>query len=326
MARGAARKSVNAGGLAMSAHHIPVLLKEVVQNLAPRDGAHYIDGTFGGGGHARAILDCAQCRVLGIDRDPEAVRRGAALVQHYRGRLVLAQGRYSAMQQILAQHGENGSDGVVLDLGVSSFQLDEAERGFSFRSGGPLDMRMEQSGRSAADFVNTAGEAELAEVIAELGEERHARRVARAIVAARPLTSTDELAAVVAGALGPAAARHKIHPATRTFQALRLYINDELVELERGLAAAERVLRPCGRLAVVSFHSLEDRMVKRFLAARSGHVSAGSRHAPEARAASATTFRLLPSRIPGEAEVAQNPRSRSARLRAAERTSVLLAA
>ncbi|HEX4078432.1 MAG TPA: 16S rRNA (cytosine(1402)-N(4))-methyltransferase RsmH [Rhizomicrobium sp.] len=310
----------------MSGNHIPVLIDEVLRALAPRDGAHYVDGTFGGGGHARAILERAQCRVLGIDRDPEAIRRGATLAQRYRGRLVLAQGRYSAMQQILAQHGENGSDGVLLDLGVSSFQLDEAGRGFSFRNGGPLDMRMEQSGRSAADFVNTAAETELVEVIAELGEERHARRVARAIVAARPLNRTDELAAIVAEALGPAAARQRIHPATRTFQALRLYINDELVELERGLAAAERVLRPRGRLAVVSFHSLEDRVVKRFLAARAGRVSAGSRHVPDGRGAAAATFRLLPSRTPGEAELAQNPRSRSARLRAAERTSVLLAA
>ena len=310
----------------MSANHIPVLLDEVLRELAPHDGAHYIDGTFGGGGHARAILERARCRVLGIDRDPEAIRRGAALLRRYRGRLVLSQGRYSAMQQILAQHGESGSDGVVLDLGISSFQLDEAARGFSFRGGGPLDMRMEQSGRSAADFVNTAGETELAEVIAELGEERHARRVARAIVVKRPFTSTDQLAAAVAEALGPGAARQRIHPATRTFQALRLYVNDELAELERGLLAAERVLRPRGRLAVVSFHSLEDRMVKRFLAARSGRVPAGSRHAPEARGAAAATFRLLPSRTPGEAEVARNPRSRSARLRAAERTSVSLAA
>ncbi|MGH6878754.1 MAG: 16S rRNA (cytosine(1402)-N(4))-methyltransferase RsmH [Rhizomicrobium sp.] len=310
----------------MSEGHIPVLLDEVVEALAPRDGAYYIDGTFGGGGYARAVLECAPCRVLGIDRDPEAIRRGNALAEGYRGRLVLAQGRFSAMQQMLAQQGENGSDGVVLDLGVSSFQLDESARGFSFRGDGPLDMRMEQSGPSAADFVNTASEAELANVVAELGEERHARRVARAIVAARPLARTGELADIVGKALGPGAARQRIHPATRTFQALRLHVNDELGELERGLAAAERVLRPHGRLAVVSFHSLEDRLVKRFLAARTGRTPAGSRHAPQGRLAAAPTFRLLPARLPGAAEIARNPRSRSARLRAAERTSIPLAA
>jgi 16S rRNA (cytosine1402-N4)-methyltransferase len=310
----------------MTEGHVPVLLDEVIGVLAARDGAYYIDGTFGGGGYARALLERAECRVLGIDRDPDAIRRGAALAERFAGRLVLAQGRFSAMQEILAQHNETGSDGVVLDLGASSFQIDEAVRGFSFRNDGPLDMRMERAGRSAADFVNTASETELAEVIAEYGEERHARRVARAIIAARPLTRTGELADVVERALGASAARQRIHPATRTFQALRLYVNDELGELERGLAAAERVLRPRGRLAVVSFHSLEDRMVKRFLAARCGRLPSASRHAPQSRAASASTFRLLSVRTPGEAEIARNPRSRSARLRAAERTSIPLAA
>jgi 16S rRNA (cytosine1402-N4)-methyltransferase len=310
----------------MSGNHIPVLMEEVIAALAPRDGAYYIDGTIGGGGYARALLERAKCRVLGIDRDPDAIRRGAMFAQHFAGRLVLVQGRFSAMQEILAQLNETGCDGVVLDLGVSSFQLDEAARGFSIRNDGPLDMRMEQTGPSAADFVNTATEAELANVIAEYGEERHARRVARAIIAARPLLRTGELAEVVERAMGPAAARQRIHPATRTFQALRLYVNDELGELERGLAAAECVLRPRGRLAVVTFHSLEDRMVKRFLAARCGHVPTGSRHAPQTRSAPVATFRLLPARTPGEAEIARNPRSRSARLRAAERTSVPLAA
>lgn len=310
----------------MSANHIPVLLEEVIAVLAPRDGAYYIDGTFGGGGYARALLDRAQCRVLGIDRDPDAIRRGTALAERFAGRLTLVQGCYSAMQQIVADQNETGSDGVVLDLGVSSFQLDEAERGFSFRNDGPLDMRMERAGRSAADFVNTGSEAEIADVIFQYGEERHARRVARAIIASRPLVRTGELAAVVERALGPGAARLRIHPATRTFQALRLYVNDELGELERGLAAAERVLRPRGRLAVVSFHSLEDRMVKRFLAARCGRIPSASRHAPQARSTPAATFRLLPDRTPGEAELAHNSRSRSARLRAAERTSIPLAA
>jgi 16S rRNA (cytosine1402-N4)-methyltransferase len=310
----------------MSDNHIPVLLDEVIAAVGPRDGGYYIDGTFGGGGYSRTLLERAPCRVLGIDRDPDAIRRGAALVQRFAGRLVLAQGRFSAMQETLAQQNESGSDGVVLDLGVSSFQLDEAARGFSFRGDGPLDMRMEQTGPSAADFVNTATEEELVSVISEYGEERHSRRVARAIVAARPLSRTGELVEVVERAMGAAAARLRIHPATRTFQALRLYVNDELGELERGLEAAERVLQPRGRLAVVSFHSLEDRMVKRFLAARCGRVSAGSRHAPQIRTASAATFRLLPARTPGEAEIARNPRSRSARLRAAERTSIPLAA
>jgi len=310
----------------MSGRHISVLLADVVEALAPRDGGYYIDGTFGGGGTARAILERANCRVLGIDRDPEAIQNGSALARRHAGRLVLVHGRFSAMQTLLAREGETGSDGVVLDLGVSSFQLDEAGRGFSFRADGPLDMRMDRSGTSAADFVNTAAESELAEAIARLGEERHAQRVARAIVAARPLARTGELANIVARALGPAAARQKIHPATRTFQALRLHVNDELGELANGLAAAERVLRPSGRLVIVSFHSLEDRMVKRFLAERGGRVPAGSRHAPENRTARTPTFRLLASRIPGAAEIARNPRSRSARLRAAERTAVPLAA
>jgi 16S rRNA (cytosine1402-N4)-methyltransferase len=310
----------------MNDNHVPVLVEEVVAALAPRDGAYYIDGTFGGGGYSRVLLERAKCRVLGIDRDPDAIRRGGALAHRFAGRLVLVQSRFSAMREILAQLNESGSDGVMLDLGVSSFQLDDAARGFSIRNDGPIDMRMECSGPSAADFVNSAPEAELATVIADYGEERHARRVARAIVAARPLLRTGELAAVVERALGPAAARQRIHPATRTFQALRLYVNDELGELERGLEAAERVLRPTGRLAVVSFHSLEDRIVKRFLAARCGRVPAGSRHVPQARAASAPTFRLLPARTPGEAEIAHNPRSRSARLRTAERTSIPLAA
>lgn len=310
----------------MSDGHTPVLLAEVLDALAPCDGAHYIDGTFGGGGYARAILARADCGVLAIDRDPDAISRGAELRKEFPGRLVLAQGRFSEMEQFLAAEGATGSDGVVLDLGVSSFQLDEAARGFSFRADGPLDMRMERGGPSAADFVNTASEGELAEIISRLGEEKHAKRVARAIVAARPFARTSPLADLVARTLGPHAARQKIHPATRTFQALRLHVNNELGELASGLAAAERVLRPHGRLAVVSFHSLEDRIVKQFLADRSGRAPAGSRHAPELRHSHPATFRLLPPRTPGAAEIACNPRSRSARLRAAERTSIPLAA
>jgi 16S rRNA (cytosine1402-N4)-methyltransferase len=312
----------------MNSGHAPVLLAEVLESLSPRDGAYYVDGTFGGGSYSRAILDAANCRVLGIDRDPDAIARGRELVAHYQGRLALAQGRFSEMEALLAREGETGSDGVVLDIGISSFQVDEAARGFSFRSDGPLDMRMSKDGTTAADLVNTLGEPELTELIATLGEERQARRIARAIVQARPFSRTSELAEVVARALGPAALRHPIHPATRTFQALRLSVNNELGELEQGLAAAERVLRPEGRLAVVAFHSLEDRIVKRFLVERSGALPSGSRHAPERRRAKAATFRLLTSRprTPTQSEIARNPRSRSARLRAAERMPNVVAA
>jgi len=304
--------------------HVPVLLAEVLEALSPRDGGHYIDGTFGGGGYARAILDSSDCRVLGIDRDPDAIARGHAMAAKYKGRLTLAQGEFSAMDEIFAQTGETKSDGVVLDLGVSSFQLDEAERGFSFREDGPLDMRMSGQGPSAADVVNSADEKTLAGIIRRLGEERHAGRVARAIVAARPVARTGELAEIVSKAQGPAAARQPIHPATRTFQALRIHVNDELGELERGLEAAERVLKAGGRLAVVAFHSLEDRIVKQFLTERSGAAPRASRHAPERAPDHSQTFRLISSRLrmPGEAEIASNPRARSARLRAAERTAI----
>ena len=300
--------------------HIPVMLSEVLEAIAPRDGAHYIDGTFGGGGYARAILEAAKCRVFGIDRDPDAIARGRKIAREFGGRLTLVQGRFSEMDKLFAQTGETKSDGVVLDIGVSSFQLDEAERGFSFREDGPLDMRMSREGISAADVVNTADEKELADIIFTLGEERNSRRIAKAIVAARPISRTAQLADIVVKAQGPGAARHPIHPATRTFQALRIHVNDELGELERGLEAAERVLKPQGRLAVVSFHSLEDRIVKRFLAERSGKTAAASRHAPE-RASRKPTFRLLGSRVrePSESEIDRNPRARSARFRAAER-------
>ena len=303
--------------------HLPVMLAEVLEAIATRDGARYVDGTFGGGGYAQGLLDTAQCSVLGIDRDPDAIARGKELAKRYPGRLALQQGNFSEMDSLLADSGESKSDGVVLDLGVSSYQFDEAKRGFSFREDGPLDMRMSKSGPSAADLVNTADEQTLTNIIRHLGEERQARRIARAIIAARPLTRTRELADVVAKALGPAALRQPIHPATRTFQALRIYVNDELGELERGLAAAERVLKTGGRLAVVAFHSLEDRIVKRFLAERSKEPST-SRHAPEARSGHKQTFRLVWSRarMPDVDEIARNPRARSARLRAAERTAL----
>ena len=297
--------------------HLPVMLSEVLETLSPRAGERYIDGTFGGGGYTKAILQAADCRVIGIDRDPDAIARGKELAKEFGGRLTVVQGTFSEMDELV----DGSSDGVVLDLGVSSFQFDEADRGFSFREDGPLDMRMSKSGMSAADFVNTADEAELTRVIRDLGEERFARKVARAIIAARPLSRTAELADVVAKALGPAALRHPIHPATRTFQALRIHVNDELGELERGLEAAERVLNAGGRLVVVAFHSLEDRIVKRFFTERGKPASTGSRHAPVAKAKTKQTFRLITSkaRMPTEAEIAQNPRARSARLRAAEK-------
>jgi len=298
--------------------HVPVMLAEVLEALAPRDGGRYIDGTFGGGGYARAILEAAECSVIGIDRDPEALARGEALKQRYAGRLTLVLGRFSAMDALAGEP----VDGVVLDLGVSSFQFDEAGRGFSFRSDGPLDMRMDNEGESAADFVNNADEKTLGDVIFRYGEERKARSIARAIVAARPVTRTGELAAIVERALGPAARRFAIHPATRTFQALRIYVNDELGELERGLEAATRILANHGRLVIVSFHSLEDRIVKRYLSQHGQIAPRASRHAPDG-----TTARRLPPyrvlttrpRIPSAAEIERNPRARSARLRAAER-------
>jgi 16S rRNA (cytosine1402-N4)-methyltransferase len=292
------------------------MLAEVIELLAPKQGGRYVDGTFGGGGYSRAILEAADCRVLGIDRDPDAIARGQALVEQFQGRLELVRAPFSRMDELAGE-----SDGVVLDLGVSSFQFDEPERGFSFREDGPLDMRMEKHGPSAADFVNRADEGTLTEVIARFGEERHARRIARAIIAARPVSRTGELAEIVAKTLGPAAQRYAVHPATRTFQALRIFVNDELGELARGLEAATKILNPNGRLAVVSFHSLEDRMVKQFLAARSTSQRRGSRHAPDSANAVPAEFKLLTARprMPGAAEVARNPRARSARLRAAER-------
>lgn len=303
--------------------HVSVMLTEVLEAIEPRNGAHYIDGTFGGGGYARALLDSANCKVLGIDRDPDAVARGAALAEQYKGRLTVARGTFSDMAALSTEIGETQSDGIVLDLGVSSFQFDTPERGFSFREDGPLDMRMEKTGPSAADVVNTADEKLLTQILRDFGEERQAKRIARAIIAARPVTRTRQLAEIVANALGPGAARQPIHPSTRTFQALRICVNDELGELERGLAAAERVLKTGGRLAVVAFHSLEDRIVKRFLAERSRAPTA-SRHAPAASSAYPQTFRLVWSRprMPSEAEIARNPRARSARLRAAERTAL----
>ena len=303
--------------------HVPVMLSEVIAALAPKDGAHYIDGTFGGGGYAQAILEAADCKVLGIDRDPEAIARGQALVERFAGRLTLVLGEFSRMDMIAADQFSSGSDGVVLDLGVSSFQFDTPARGFSFRADGPLDMRMSLSGKSAADFVNHADHSTLASVIARLGEEKNARRIATAIIAARevrPVTTTAQLAEIVAKAQGPAALRYAIHPATRTFQGLRIHVNDELGELERGLAAALAVLKPAGRMAVVSFHSLEDRLVKQFFTTYSAASPRGSRHLPQPAAAK-PLLRVITSRpqTPGHTEIADNVRARSAKLRVAEK-------
>ncbi|MBP2315281.1 16S rRNA (cytosine(1402)-N(4))-methyltransferase RsmH [Azospirillum soli] len=306
--------------------HVPVLLNEVVAALAPRDGGVYVDGTFGAGGYTRAILEAANCRVWGIDRDPQAIERGRQLAAAYPGRLEIVEGRFGDMGSLLAARGVESVDGVALDIGVSSPQIDEPERGFSFRFDGPLDMRMGRDGPTAADVVNTAEQDELADIIFHYGEERMARRVARAIVAARkdaPIERTRQLAEIVRSVV-PKGKGDAIDPATRTFQALRIHVNDELGELRRGLAAAESLLKPGGRLAVVSFHSLEDREVKTFLKERSSPPPSPSRHAPTAPAdARAPSFRLLSRKPigPTEAEASSNPRARSARLRAAERTA-----
>jgi 16S rRNA (cytosine1402-N4)-methyltransferase len=301
------------------APHEPVLLNEVVEGLAIVPGETLVDGTFGAGGYTRALLGRGAGRVIGFDRDPDAIAKGPSLVPD--PRLTLVNERFSQMDRVLAQRGLLPVDGIALDIGVSSMQLDQAERGFSFSNDGPLDMRMSQSGESAADFLNHADEAEIARVLKEYGEEPRARAVARAIVAARPLTRTAELAAVVRRALGYRQGQ-KSDPATRTFQAIRIHLNAELAELEHGLLAAERSLRPGGRLAVVTFHSLEDRIVKRFLRTRSGATPAGSRHRPMAAAGPAPTFEHVAKPVsPSEAELARNPRARSARLRTAIRTA-----
>jgi len=302
--------------------HVPVLIDEVLAGLAVRDGETYVDGTFGAGGYTRAILDAGAGRVIALDRDPDAIAEGRALEQESDGRLILVSERFSRMAEALDARGVGAVDGVTLDIGVSSMQIDRADRGFSFQADGPLDMRMEREGESAADFVNNADESLIADVLHEYGEEPRARRVARAIVAARPITRTGELADVVRRALGYRA-HDKKDPATRTFQAIRIHVNREIEELEEGLAAAEQVLKPGGRLAVVSFHSLEDRIVKRFLRERSGATPSGSRHRPDAGAAGpAPSFEAVGKPVrPGEAELARNPRSRSATLRVARRTS-----
>jgi 16S rRNA (cytosine1402-N4)-methyltransferase len=304
-----------------AARHVPVLLDEVIAGLAVAEGEIHVDGTFGAGGYTKAIIEKGAARVFAFDRDPDAIREGEEFAAACGGRLTLVPDRFSRMRQALAARGVEAVDGVTLDIGVSSMQLDRAERGFSFQADGPLDMRMAQDGPSAADFLNQADEAEIADVLYRYGEEPKSRRIARAIVAARPISRTGELAEIVRRAVGWHQGMKK-DPATRTFQAIRIHLNEELQELEGGLEAAEQVLAPGGRLAVVTFHSLEDRLVKRFLKERSGDVPAGSRHLPEQvsdRPEPSFEAVAKPVRA-GEAEIARNPRARSATLRVARRT------
>lgn len=305
----------------MSERHVPVMLDEVLVALAPKGGEILIDGTFGAGGYTRGILSIGDTRVLGIDRDPAALAAGAALGL---SGLTLRAGVYSDMEAIAEEAGFAPANGIVLDIGVSSMQIDDGARGFSFQKDGPLDMRMSSEGPSAADVVNRAGEGLLADILFHYGEERRARAIAKAIVASRKesrIERTLELVATVESVLGRGRP-DMIHPATRTFQALRIFVNDELGELSRGLEAAERLLAPDGRLAVVTFHSLEDRIVKRFLAARCGRQAGPSRHMPDIKHAAPSFLPITKgAEAAGEAETQRNPRARSAKLRAARRTA-----
>ncbi len=318
----------------MSGHilHQPVLLKEVVEALGPVDGGCYLDATFGNGGYSRAILNHADCKVIAIDRDPDAVARGKAMQDEYAGRFILAEGCFSNMIELMRMHLPSTGllDGAAFDLGVCSTQLDQPERGFSFVADGPLDMRMSKSGKSAADVVMQADEAELAKILWEYGEEKASRRIARAICKFREenkIVSTRQLAAIIHGVM-PTKRSNQTDPATRSFQALRIFVNSELDELTFGLAAVEELLRPGGLLAVVSFHSLEDRITKQFLARRSQHASFPSRHRPLAEARPAPTFDLVSRKAitPTEAERSKNSRARSAKLRVARRTDAALPA
>lgn len=298
-----------------NAPHIPVLLRPLLAAVAPVAGV-WIDATLGAGGYARGLLQAGAARVIGIDRDPAALALAEGWAAPFGDRVALREGTFSDLDSLAGMP----VDGVVMDLGVSSMQLDQSERGFSFLRDGPLDMRMGGDGPSAADLLNAADEATIADVLHHYGEERAARRIARAIVAARPLTRTAELERIVSGCL-PRPKPGQSHPATRSFQAIRIWVNDEFGQLVSGLEAAERALRPGGRLAVVSFHSLEDRVVKRFLQARAGVTGAGSRHAPEpAREEPAFTLPFRRAIAASEDELAQNPRARSALLRVAIRT------
>jgi 16S rRNA (cytosine1402-N4)-methyltransferase len=313
------------------APHIPVLREEMLAAVAAKSGEVVVDGTFGAGGYSRAILEHAPAaRVIAFDRDPNVKLLADALARGFPGHFLFIAARFSAMVEQLAAHGIHAVDAIVLDIGVSSMQFDEAARGFSFQREAPLDMRMSAEGLSAADVVNGYSEAELIRILRECGEERDAPRITRAIIAARAvqkITTTTQLAEIIRGAVRGAAAM-KIHPATRSFQALRIEVNQELAELEAALAAAERLLNPGGRLVVVTFHSLEDRLVKNFLRARSQSAPVMSRHSPAALVGSAAhmaaTFTLTTQKAitPTEQEVRQNPRARSAKLRCATRTTI----
>jgi 16S rRNA (cytosine1402-N4)-methyltransferase len=306
--------------MSATANHIPVLLDEVIRSLAITPGAEIVDGTFGAGGYSIAMLEHG-AKVYAFDRDPDAIAEGADLAGRYKGALRLYAACFSIMDQVLEQDAIALVDGVVLDIGVSSMQLDRAERGFSFQKDGPLDMRMAQDGQSAAEFVNESSETEIADVIYRYGEEHRSRRIAREIVAARPIETTAQLAAIVRKSVGYKQGAPK-DPATRTFQAIRIHINRELDELMGGLEAAERLLKPGGKLVVVTFHSLEDRIVKQFLRSRSGGDAAGSRHMPQTKnTAPVPSFSKVGKALrPSSAELARNPRARSATLREATRS------
>ena len=306
--------------------HVPVMLAEVLAALGPRDGGIYVDGTFGAGGYTRALLNAADCHVLAIDRDPDAIRAGESLSTQFAGRLRLIEGRFGAMRELLAEAGVTEADGVVLDIGVSSMQIGDAARGFSFLRDGPLDMRMSRQGPTAADAVNTLAQDELSRIIHVYGEEPRARAIARAIVARRAIqkiATTAEFVSAIERATGPQRPQDRTHPATRTFQALRIHVNGELDELAEALGAAEALLAPGGRLAAVTFHSLEDRIVKRFFAAHAGLLPSASRHLPEKPEGPEPSFELLfkGHKVAGATEIAANPRARSAKLRAGIRTS-----
>ncbi len=315
--------------------HVPVMINEVIKAAALQDGDVAVDGTFGAGGYSRALMDAAPITLYAIDRDPDAIRRAEDSMADYAGRFHMLEGCFGDMQVLLNNAGVSSVDMVVLDIGVSSFQIDEAGRGFSFQNDGPLDMRMSANGMSAADVINDMSETDIANIIYKYGDEHRSRRIAAEITKARanePITRTLELGNIIKRAVGGGSGRgrpsssgkKKIHPATKSFQALRIYVNDELGELERGLAAAERILKPGGRLVVVSFHSLEDRIVKEFMAVRAGRTPSASRHMPvDETPTQDPSFQLFKKGVvkPTDSETSQNPRSRSARLRCAVRTS-----
>ena len=312
--------------------HFSVLRAEVIKTLDMQAGEIFVDGTFGAGGYCRAVLEGTDAVVYGIDRDPNVIPTGDAFELEFKGRFKLLKGRFSEMDRLLSEAGVQKVDGIALDIGVSSMQIDQAERGFSFRTDAPLDMRMSSTGKTAADVVNNYGEEEIANILYTYGEERKSRWIAKAIVKYRstaPIDRTLTLAGIIEGVLGKAKyikGKKQINPATRSFQALRIYVNDELGELEAVLEVAEKILNPGGRLCIVSFHSLEDRIVKQFFKLKSGGMARNSRFLPEAAQGDAPTFEMIikGGKKPKENEIQKNPRSRSAKLRAGRRTEVIL--